>query len=337
MCLIRRRALEEAGGWAEWCVSEDSELTIRIHALGYSSVYLTTTFGRGLVPETFSDYKRQRLRWIYGSVQALKHHFRLYLPWRVGCPSALSPAQKVHHLFDGLGLLDKGLVLLLMPLVVAVMTSMLAHREVVHVPLALWVAGSVALPAKLAHSWLVYRVVMGCSLRDTVGALIASKGLRYTIAIASLWGLFTRGIPWRRTNKFKALPLGLGALSSARTELLLGLAMLLFAAGALASFPRPGLLLFLIVGAMYQSFNYLAAPALALLAERDIRSRRVSSSDSLEMTLAVPVPAPESPPPDAADTGLDTAAGSSGGVAQDPGAVAVPAPLNVPDDVRQNP
>ena len=48
MCLIRRRALEEAGGWSEWCVTEDSELAIRIHACGYDSVYLPTTFGRAL-------------------------------------------------------------------------------------------------------------------------------------------------------------------------------------------------------------------------------------------------------------------------------------------------
>jgi cellulose synthase/poly-beta-1,6-N-acetylglucosamine synthase-like glycosyltransferase len=39
MCLIRKKALEEAGGWAEWCQTEDSELSIRIHAAGYSSVY----------------------------------------------------------------------------------------------------------------------------------------------------------------------------------------------------------------------------------------------------------------------------------------------------------
>lgn len=34
MCLLRKQALTEAGGWAEWCVTEDSELAIRIHALG---------------------------------------------------------------------------------------------------------------------------------------------------------------------------------------------------------------------------------------------------------------------------------------------------------------
>ena len=56
MCVIRCKALEEAGGWAEWCLTEDSELAVRIHALGYSGVYLTTTFGRGLIPETFEGY-----------------------------------------------------------------------------------------------------------------------------------------------------------------------------------------------------------------------------------------------------------------------------------------
>src|SRR3989344_3147735 len=62
MCLIRRKALEETSGWVEWCATEDSELAIRIHAIGYSSVFVTTTFGRGLIPETFSGYKKQRYR-----------------------------------------------------------------------------------------------------------------------------------------------------------------------------------------------------------------------------------------------------------------------------------
>lgn len=48
MSLIRRAALEAAGGWAEWCLTEDSELSIRIHALGYRSVYLNEPLGRGL-------------------------------------------------------------------------------------------------------------------------------------------------------------------------------------------------------------------------------------------------------------------------------------------------
>src|SRR5260370_745332 len=79
MSLIRRAALERAGGWAEWCLTEDSELAIRIHAAGYQSVYLTEPYGRGLIPETFEGYRRQRYRWTYGPVQEFPHHWRLSL------------------------------------------------------------------------------------------------------------------------------------------------------------------------------------------------------------------------------------------------------------------
>ncbi|BAS11721.1 xyloglucan glycosyltransferase 4 [Arthrobacter sp. Hiyo8] len=79
MSLIRRAALEEAGGWAEWCLTEDSELAIRIHALGYDSVYLNEPFGWGLIPETFTAYRKQRFRWTYGPVQEMRRHWRMFV------------------------------------------------------------------------------------------------------------------------------------------------------------------------------------------------------------------------------------------------------------------
>lgn len=69
MCLFRKKALEEAGGWAEWCLTEDSEVAVRIHALGYSGHYLKDSFGFGLIPETFEAYKLQRFRWSAGPSQ----------------------------------------------------------------------------------------------------------------------------------------------------------------------------------------------------------------------------------------------------------------------------
>jgi hypothetical protein len=273
MCLIRRSALEAAGGWAEWCVTEDSELAIRIHALGYSSVYLTETFGRGLIPETFSGYKSQRFRWTYGPVQELKHHLPLLLPRPLGTPSDLSPAQKVHHLNHGLDRLNVGLGFLLAPVGIALATSMLIQREVVRVPLALWLAATVLLTTGFALRWVTYRAVIGSTSGEALGALLASKALSHTITMASLRGLFTASMPWRRTNKFKSSPAGLSVLRSARSELLLGLAILLFVVAAIAVLPRHGLLLMLLIGVAFQSFRYLSAPAVALLAERDLRAQ----------------------------------------------------------------
>jgi cellulose synthase/poly-beta-1,6-N-acetylglucosamine synthase-like glycosyltransferase len=271
MCLIRRRALEEAGGWAEWCLTEDSELAIRIHALGYTSVYLTTTFGRGLIPETFAGYKKQRFRWTYGPVQELKRHYRLFLPW--GRPSKLTAAQKLHHFHHGLHPLFDGLSFLLMPLGGAIVASMVAHQEAISVPLALWAAATVTLVGGAALHWLLFRR-MGCSIRDELGFLVAQNSLSYIKAVASLWGFFTKSTPWRRTNKFKALPMGLGALRAAQPELLCGTIMLLFVISAFAALPQSGLNVMLLIGGTYQSLSYFAAVALALLSERDVRMRQ---------------------------------------------------------------
>ena len=294
MCLIRRRALEEVDGWAEWCLTEDSELTIRIYALGYSGVYLTTTFGRGLIPETFLDYKNQRFRWACGPIQQLRRHFRLLLPRRFGYhpSSSLTTAQKVHELSHGLGLLNVGLSLLLAFLGALVLASMLLHQEVVAVPLALLWAGVVFLTTGYALRWLVYRVVLGCSLWDTFGAFLAKHALSYTIAVASLAGVLNRPALWRRTNKFPVLPMGLGALNCVQAELILGLGGLSIGLGGLAAVPELGLHALLAAGVISQGLSYLAAPVLALLAERDVRLRQRAS---IQASVPVPIPTGSAP------------------------------------------
>jgi hypothetical protein len=114
---------------------------------------------------------------------------------------------------------------------------------------------------------------------------MASKSLHHTITISSVWALFTRDIPWRRTNKFRVRASGLGALWQTPWELLFGLGGLLFAGAALAALPAQGLAFMLLIGACYQSLNYLAAPVLTLLAERDIRRRSAAPDASFQVAL----------------------------------------------------
>jgi cellulose synthase/poly-beta-1,6-N-acetylglucosamine synthase-like glycosyltransferase len=272
MCLIRRRALEEAGGWAEWCATEDSELAIRIHACGYTSQYLPATFGRGLIPQTFGGYKRQRFRWTSGPIQELKHHVRLFLPrgLPVTVPSSLTPIQKLLHLNHGLDRLNVGFQLLVLPIGAAAVGSMIWHHEVVPVPSALWLVSTVTLFGGWVMWWLPYRVLLRARIPDVLGAFVASKALVHTITMSAAKSVFTSRIPWLRTNKFPALPLGLGALADARTELLLSFVLISAALSAMLLLPHPGLLLLLAIGGFYQGLNYLAAPAMALLAERDV-------------------------------------------------------------------
>jgi cellulose synthase/poly-beta-1,6-N-acetylglucosamine synthase-like glycosyltransferase len=274
MCLIRRKALEEAGGWAEWCATEDSELSIRIHALGYSSVYTNETFGRGLIPETFSGYKKQRFRWTYGPVQELRRHMRLYLPWKLRKPSALTSLQKIHHLNHGLGYLNIAIGFLLLPIGIITAISMVMRGEFIEIPNIVWISSIIMLSSGATLFLFSYRVLLKCSIPDTIGAFFANRSLSHTYITASFWALITKQIPWNRTNKFKSLPLGLGALGSAQTELALGIGMLTFAVVVISNYSNFGLHMLLMIGVLLRSIDYLVAPLMALLAEHDVRSRQ---------------------------------------------------------------
>lgn len=278
MCLIRRKALEEAGGWAEWCCTEDSELSIRIHALGYSSVYVNKTYGRGLIPETFSGYKKQRFRWTYGPVQELKRYYRLYLPAFISLPSMLTMKQKIHHLNHGVGYLNIGLGFLLTPLYILTLLSMTIHKETINVPGVIFHAGIIYIVGTLILKLLVYRRVMNCSLVDTIGAYLASNSLNHTYITASLMCMVTREIPWVRTNKFKSLPLGLNSLGQVQSELIIGLLFISIPVVAYFAIPYSGFHYILATTLAIKSTDYFSAPLLAMLSEYDLRNNHLEDT-----------------------------------------------------------
>ena len=80
MCLIRRSALEAAGGWSSDTICEDTDLGLSILELGWLAHYTNRRYGHGLLPDTFNAYKNQRHRWAYGGFQIMKKHWRRFLP-----------------------------------------------------------------------------------------------------------------------------------------------------------------------------------------------------------------------------------------------------------------
>lgn len=282
MCLVRRRALEEAGGWSEWCQTEDSELSIRIHACGYSSVFVPVTYGRGLIPETFAGYKKQRFRWTFGPIQEFRHHLGLFLPRPWGRPSRLTSFQKLHHLNHGLGPFSSGLGILLSPLSVLTAASTIYNGEVIYVPLFLWFVLGITNLAGLAIAWLTYGYAMGCSLKEALGAMFAKQALAHIAMVATVRGLFTDRIPWRRTNKFKSLPGGLSAFQPVLAEILMGTTLLTAGILALTLLTAPqGFLLLLALSLLWQGVFYFAAPVLVLLSEEDIKRQTGASRQPL--------------------------------------------------------
>ena len=272
MSLLRREALETAGGWAEWCLTEDSELAIRIHAAGYDSVYLTEPYGRGLIPETFSAYRKQRFRWTYGPVQELQHHWRLFLPrWLGGTPSGLTAGQRLHHANHGIDVLCIGLRLLALLLGVLAGASMLLHGERVPLPVELWAASTALLLSSLTIRALVYCRIVGATVREALGGTVAFASLALVISIASLRATLGRPAAWQRTEKFQTQRSGgLGALRQAALETALAVVSLA-AAVAMIIGSSGGVITMLAIGLIGQALTYATSPLLALTANGALR------------------------------------------------------------------
>lgn len=69
--LLRRTALEQAGGFSGITITEDCETAFELHAKGWSSVYVDKPLIAGLQPETFASFIGQRSRWCQGMLQIM--------------------------------------------------------------------------------------------------------------------------------------------------------------------------------------------------------------------------------------------------------------------------
>lgn len=281
LSLIRKQALHDAGGWAEWCLTEDSELAVRVHALGYDSVYLTEVYGRGLIPETFEAYRKQRFRWTYGPVQELRRHWRLFLPrWLGATPSRLTPTQKLHHANHGIDVACVGLRALVAPLGVATAASMLIHHERIAVPVELWAASTAILLSSLLMRYLVYRRIVGASFGQAVGGIVAFAALSFVITVASLKASIGRPATWHRTGKFSVQRSGLRVLGQVKAETAAGIAFLIGSALLLALTPLGGVVTMLAIGCFAQGCVFLAAPVVALTADRALLTSTVRGAQN---------------------------------------------------------
>jgi len=69
--VLRRAALDEAGGFAGETITEDAETAITLHKRGWKSLYVDHAMIAGLQPESFVSFIQQRGRWATGMMQLL--------------------------------------------------------------------------------------------------------------------------------------------------------------------------------------------------------------------------------------------------------------------------
>ncbi len=264
MCLIRKEALQKAGGWSQWCVTEDSELAIRIHDVGYSSVYVDTTYGRGLIPDTFEGYKKQRYRWTAGPVQEFRHHIKHFIGLSKK-PSKFSFIQRIFHLNHGLDNILLGFDLPLMFVGILLIVSMIVHHEIIAVPFEMWLAATVMFVTSPVLTLLMYKATIKPTFWEIIGQLFAGKSLSHVIHYAAFRTSLTGNAVWNRTNKFKAKHSYAAALYAAKEEIVAGLILSAFVIGAFTLFPYTGLSLMLLIGLSYSCLTYFTSPIMAMI------------------------------------------------------------------------
>lgn len=264
MTLVRRKVLEEVGGWAEWCITEDAELGLRIFELGYAATYVPHSYGRGLMPDTFLDYKKQRFRWAYGAVLIMRHHVSQLLGLE---GTRLTPGQRYHFIAGWLPWLADGFNLVFNLAALAWSVAMVLAPADVAPPNMLFAVLPLALFGfKLAKTFFLYRLRVAATLRQSLAAALAGLALSQVIARAMLTGFVSQRIGFFRTPKHAMSNSALRALLDAREELLFLLALMM---AAIAVLWRPDgdmldIQVWVLVLAV-QSIPYAAAVLVALI------------------------------------------------------------------------
>jgi cellulose synthase/poly-beta-1,6-N-acetylglucosamine synthase-like glycosyltransferase len=280
MGLIRRDVLDQLGGWPQWCITEDSETSLRMLMAGYSGVYIGESMGRGVMPLTFAALKRQRFRWCFGGIQILRRHLRGLLP---GAPNRLTGAQKLDYLF-GTGLVWFNDVLYLGFTIVLLVSAYfaLSGAGTLFRPLA---GALVLLPAALLTAGLLralwsLRYRTGIGVRRSFMALLNWLSMSWTVAMASLQGLVRRKAVFLRTPKEKEHQTFWSALNAAKMETALALA--LWGSG-LALAISPARSLFLVLLFAWQGLVYASAPYMSWLSARTVLSPQLRRRRATEM------------------------------------------------------
>ncbi|ANY89039.1 MULTISPECIES: glycosyltransferase [Pseudomonas] len=263
MTMTRRSVLEELG-WAEWCICEDAELGLRVFEKGLSAAYAHNSYGKGLMPDTFIDFKKQRFRWAYGAIQIIKHHAAALLR---GKGSELTRGQRYHFLAGWLPWIADGMNIFFTVGALLWSAAMIIVPQRVDPPLMIFAIPPLALFFfKVGKIIFLYRRAVGVNLKDAFAAALAGLALSHTIAKAVLYGFFTSSMPFFRTPKNADSHGLLVAISEAREELFI---MLLLWGAALGIYLVQGLpgadMRFWVAMLLVQSLPYLAALVMAML------------------------------------------------------------------------
>ena len=197
MCLIRRAAMDMAGGWAGDTICEDTDLGLAIIEHGWLTHYTTNRYGHGLLPDTFEAFKKQRHRWAYGGFQIVKKHWRRFLPGA----SRLSPDQRREFALGWLNWLGAESLGVLVAILNLIWVPIVAFADIAIPDKILTLPIIAAFVVSLVHFVVAYRLRVPVRTGQMLGAMIAAMSVQWTVSRAVANGLITEHLPFARTSK----------------------------------------------------------------------------------------------------------------------------------------
>jgi cellulose synthase/poly-beta-1,6-N-acetylglucosamine synthase-like glycosyltransferase/exo-beta-1,3-glucanase (GH17 family) len=197
MCLIRRAAMDMAGGWAGDTICEDTDLGLAIIEHGWLTHYTTHRYGYGLLPDTYEAFKKQRHRWAYGGFQIVKKHWRRFLPGA----SRLSPDQRREFALGWLNWLGAESLGVLVAILNLIWVPIVAFADIAIPDRILTLPIIAAFVVSLVHFVVLYRLRVPVKVGQMLGAMIAAMSVQWTVSRAVANGLITEHLAFSRTSK----------------------------------------------------------------------------------------------------------------------------------------
>jgi exo-beta-1,3-glucanase (GH17 family)/cellulose synthase/poly-beta-1,6-N-acetylglucosamine synthase-like glycosyltransferase len=197
MCLIRRTAMEMAGGWAGDTICEDTDLGLGIIEHGWLTHYTNHRYGHGLLPDTYEAFKKQRHRWAYGGFQIVKKHWRRFLPGA----SRLSPDQRREFALGWLNWLGAESIGVVVAILNLIWVPIVAFADIAIPDKILTLPIIASFAVSLLHFVVLYRLRVPVKIGQMLGAMVAAMSVQWTVSRAVANGLITDHLAFARTSK----------------------------------------------------------------------------------------------------------------------------------------
>ena len=197
MCLIRRQAMDAAGGWSSDTICEDTDLGLTMLELGWQAQYTNKRYGHGLLPDNFEFYKKQRDRWAYGGLQIVKKHWRRFLPGE----SRLTRDQKREFGLGWLNWLGAESLGVIVAILNIIWVPFVAFLDIAVPDRILTIPILAAFVVSVAHFVVLYRLRVKNNPAGLLRTMVAAMSVQWTVARAVGNGLIKDHLPFVTTVK----------------------------------------------------------------------------------------------------------------------------------------